>query len=184
MRHVSHYKQRLRSRFAGFSLFELMLVLIIVAALIGVVYEVYLRASADSDSNNESQQLTTIVAGVHATFSAQSSYSGLSNSVLLNAEAFPQNMVSGTTVTNSFGGSVTVAPASITGSDDSFSITYNSVPQSECVSLTNGVADMFKIIDVDGTAVKTLSAPTVNVATLTSQCAGGAASNTLVFEGN
>lgn len=169
---------------SGFTLFETMLVAVLVLLTITVIYNVFIRSQSQANANNEATQVTSILSGIKSTYGARQNFAGLTTQVLINAGGFPSNMVSGANVSNVWGGSVTVAAANIApGTNNGFAITYASVPQVECAALTSQVAGVFRIVTVNGTAVKTLANPELDVATMTTQCAAGGAANTLVFTG-
>ncbi|EIC2930321.1 prepilin-type N-terminal cleavage/methylation domain-containing protein, partial [Salmonella enterica] len=124
----------------GFSLLELLLVLGIIAALVVAAFIVYPKVQASQRAQAESNNIATIQAGVKALYTSASSFTGLTNTVAVQAKIFPDNMLSGTgnaaKPINTFKGNVTLAaaatgPSSAAGS--SFTITYDNVPAAECV---------------------------------------------------
>lgn len=100
----------------GFSLLELLLVLGIIAALVVAAFIVYPKVQASQRAQAESNNIATIQAGVKALYTSASSFTGLTNTVAVQAKIFPDNMLSGTgTATkpiNAFKGNVTLAAAS------------------------------------------------------------------------
>lgn len=168
----------------GFSLFETMLVAVIMLVAITVIYNVFIKSKSQSDANNEATQITSIMAGVKSTYGGRQGFAGLTTTVMINSGGFPANMVSGTNVSNVWGGAVTVAAANIApGTNNAFAITYTSVPQVECTALVSQVAGVFRIVTVGGTAVKTTTAPELDVTALTTACAAGGGANTIVMTG-
>ena len=79
----------------GFSLLELLLVLGIIAALVVAAFIVYPKVQASQRAQAESNNIATIQAGVKALFTSASSFTGLTNSVAVQAKIFPDNMLSG-----------------------------------------------------------------------------------------
>ncbi|EEZ6550363.1 type IV pilus major subunit protein BfpA [Escherichia coli] len=170
----------------GFSLLELLLVLGIIAALVVAAFIVYPKVQASQRAQAESNNIATIQAGVKALYTSASSFTGLTNTVAVQAKIFPDNMLSGTgnaaKPINAFKGNVTLAaaatgPSSATGS--SFTITYDNVPAAECVKITTAAAGNFYTAKVGSKIVKA-SDGTLDVAATAAAC-NNATSNTLVF---
>ena len=85
-----------------------------------------------------------------ALYTSASSFTGLTNSVAVQAKIFPDNMLSGSGSAakpiNAFKGNVTLAadktgPSGADGS--SFTITYENVPASECTKIITAAAGNF-----------------------------------------
>ena len=170
----------------GFSLLELLLVLGIIAALVVAAFIVYPIVQASQRAQAESNNIATIQAGVKALYTSASSFTGLNNSVAVQAKIFPDNMLSGSGSAakpiNAFKGNVVVAsadtgPSAATGS--SFTITYENVPAAECTKIITAAAGNFYIAQVVGATVKKAGG-TLNVAATAAACSD-ANSNKLVF---
>ncbi|HEI8485815.1 TPA: prepilin-type N-terminal cleavage/methylation domain-containing protein [Morganella morganii] len=170
----------------GFSLLELLLVLGIIAALVVAAFIVYPKVQASQRAQAESNNIATIQAGVKALFTSASSFTGLTNSVAVQAKIFPDNMLSGSGSAakpiNAFKGNVTLAadktgPSGADGS--SFTITYENVPASECTKIITAAAGNFYIAQVGDATVKEAGG-TLNVAATAAACSD-ANSNKLVF---
>ncbi|HGY8314653.1 TPA: type 4 pilus major pilin, partial [Escherichia coli] len=164
----------------GFSLLELLLVLGIIAALVVAAFIVYPKVQASQRAQAESNNIATIQAGVKALYTSASSFTGLTNSVAVQAKIFPDNMLSGSgssaTPINAFKGNVVVAsadtgPSEATGS--SFTITYSNVPAAECTKIITAAAGNFYTAGV-GTAGNVKAAGEVlDVAKTATQCESG-----------
>lgn len=172
----------------GFSLLELLLVLGIIAALVVAAFIVYPKVQASQRAQAESNNIATIQAGVKALYTSASSFTGLNNSVAVQAKIFPDNMLSGSGSAakpiNAFKGNVVVAsantgPSAAQGS--SFTITYSNVPAAECTKIITAAAGNFYTAGV-GTAGNVKAAGEVlDVAKTATQCQSGGNSNTLIF---
>ncbi|WPM86307.1 type 4 pilus major pilin (plasmid) [Apirhabdus apintestini] len=97
------------------------------------------------------------------------------------------NKTSGTaTLRNSFGGTVTLAPATSSGSAKSaFTLTYNGIPYEACTQLATSMSSAPSIIttSINGTA----NNGTVSAANAGKQCtanSGSTGQNTLAFTTN
>ncbi|MGL0517597.1 type 4 pilus major pilin, partial [Salmonella enterica subsp. enterica] len=94
---------------------ELLLVLGIIATLVVAAFIVYPKVLASQRAQAESNNIATIQAGVKALYTSASSFTGLTNTVAVQAKIFPDNMLSGTgnaaKPINAFKGNVTLAAA-------------------------------------------------------------------------
>lgn len=171
-----------KNKNAGFTLLELLLV-IGIAAIIGAgIYMVYNKVSVGQQAESESRTLDTLRAGVKSIYAASPDYGTVTKAVLIAGRVVPDNMVSGTNLVNSFGGSVTVLPKNLgAGTNNGFEITYPSVPGAVCAKLVTTAGAQFDAVTVGTTAVKTFgtNAP-IDVAATTTAC--NAASVTILFD--
>jgi type II secretory pathway pseudopilin PulG len=172
----------------GFTLIELLLVIGFIAGALVLAFVTFPKVQAASRANTESQHITTLVAGIKNLYATAQSYSSLTNSVLLAAKVFPDDMqVSGSTVNNVWGGTVAVTPTAgpSGGTNLAYLITYQGVPQNECNKLATGVASNYLKETVAGTTVMDKTASTqVNIdpGVVAAQCSGN--NNTIVIEAN
>lgn len=174
----------------GFSLLELLLVLGIIAALVVAAFIVYPKVQASQRAQAESNNIAAIQAGVKALYTSASSFTGLTNSVAVQAKIFPDNMLSGSGSAakpiNAFKGNVTLAadktgPSGADGS--SFTIIYSNVPAAECTKIITAAAGNFYkagVGNVGNGNVKT-AGEVLDVAKTAMLCQNGGNSNTLVF---
>ena len=142
----------------GFSLVEIMLVLGLVAVFIGVVFMTYSKVKSNSDVNTEVQNITAIQGGIHRLYASQSNFTGLSNAVIIAAN-IPANTTftpGSTTITNRWGGSVVAAPSAAPAT--TYTITTDTVPQTECTDLASELAGNFRQVSINGTVVKDMVA--------------------------
>lgn len=172
----------------GFSLLELLLVLGIIAALVVAAFIVYPKVQASQRAQAESNNIATIQAGVKALYTSASSFTGLINTVAVQAKIFPDNMLSGSGSSvipiNAFKGSVVVesantGPSAAKGS--SFTITYNNVPAAECTKIITAAAGNFYMAGVGGVDNVKPAGGVLNVAETATRCQKGGNNNTLIF---
>jgi len=152
----------------GFTLLEMMMVIVISLLMMAGVFGLVSMAMGNSKVKDAQQNISTIRMGVQNLYSGQPNYSGLSNTIAENAGIFPDKLIkSAGTIKNAWNGDVTIAP----NSDPSkFDVTYKSVPQEACMKLA--VLSGFDEITVGGTGVN-------DIAGASSECASGG--NDLVF---
>lgn len=172
----------------GFSLLELLLVLGIIAALIVAAFIVYPKVRTSQIVDAEAKNIATIRAGLLALYSATSNISGVNNTVGINAQIFPDNMLvkSGGTVSdvvNGFKGKVSLSSTNFVSMGKVvFNISYANIPQEACVKLVSAVAPSMAIISVNGNYAKSeLSNVDWDVATASSACTAGGAISTIIF---
>ncbi|KGA42818.1 prepilin-type N-terminal cleavage/methylation domain-containing protein [Pectobacterium versatile] len=136
----------------GFSLLELMLVLGVITGLIVSAFMIYPKAQAAQRAEIEVKNITAIQAGVKALYTSAPNYSGLNNTVALNANVFPDSMLSGEgnerKIVNSFKGDV-----DLIASGNIFYIVYYSVPSAECVRLLYAVRNNFNTVVINGLGI-------------------------------
>lgn len=170
----------------GFTLIEILLVVGFIA-LAGIgIYVVYNKVQTGNAANTEARNLDTIRAGVKNLYGGSVNYAGIGAPVLINGHVVPDSMVSGNTIVNSFGGTVTVAATTFGGgaANNAFTITYPNVPLDVCSKLTTTAGQGYNQVVVAGTTVKDTSTATANlldVTKTTTACGGGTGSVTITF---
>lgn len=142
----------------GFSLIELIIVLAIIGALSFGVYALYGTTSAQQRIQTETQSLNTLVQLVRGTFATQGTYTGLANAVVTPSGSFPDNLkVVGdpTLIKSSWADDgITLAPATVNATDDSFTITYNGgYTAGQCIDFVSKVYSYFDTATVEGVVV-------------------------------
>lgn len=163
----------------GFTLVEILLVVGFMALASLGIYLVYAKVNFSNLALEESRNINLIKAGIKNLYGSSQGYTGLTNSVLNDARATPDSMRSmpyspgATSITNSFGGAVTVLPVTLGGAglNNGFQITYPKVPGAVCSRLVTMMDKNIEQITVAGTVVKPYGTGNLNVVTLASQCA-------------
>ena len=146
----------------------LLKVLLAVLGVVAVVVIMYSALSANK-TQTEVANLTQLASNIQTTYAGQSSFTGVTNTVVVTGKFAPSSMMSGTnTLTNAWGGSVTVAVGSPTSQ---FTVTEAGVPSDGCIKLATSIASPISVT-VGGTAVTDVSSAATN-------CTG--ATNSLVF---
>lgn len=172
----------------GFTLIEILLVVGFIA-LAGIgIYVVYNKVQTGNAANTEARNLDTLRAGVKNLYGGTVNYGTLTQTVLLQGRVVPDNMrdATGANIINSFGGTVTVAPATFGGgaANNAFTITYPNVPLDVCSKFVTVGGNGFNKVVVGTTTVKDTSAATGNVldvAGTAAACNGATGSITITF---
>lgn len=175
-------KRGIKRNQAGFTLVELLLVVGIMALGAIVAYVTLPKVRSTSNANSEATSINTLAAGVKNVYAGSNSYSTLNNTVLINAKAVPDRMLTGETgattgIVNGFGGAVVVSPTKLGGGQDNsaFQIVYNNVPSAECVKIATGVGNNFSQVSIGsstpGTVVRAYtSTEPVDAAVSAAEC--------------
>lgn len=144
----------------GFTMIELMIVLALAAIATVIGISLYNSNSAQTEIEREVRNMNSLVPLVKQTFmTAQGNYEGLSNTVMLNSKSFPQGMRVGTSdllIRHSWNqDGVELTPVNFFGTDDdSFTITYKSVPAQACQDLMSRVYKFFELVEINGNKVE------------------------------
>lgn len=155
-------------RQAGATLIEIIMVVALIAIItIGAL--VYYNTAQDGSRVQEAVgNVTALSAVIRNQFSTQGDYNGVTHDVVMKFGGVPESMLVRTGTTprnlkhpwNSGTGAVTVAPATTTATDDSFTITLVSVPASLCSDLVSKTYRHFLTTRVGSTTVSSVAAIT------------------------
>lgn len=153
----------------GLTMIELMIGLAIAAIVTVIGISLYSSNSAQTEIEREVRNMNSLVPLVKQTFmTAQGNYDGLTNTVMLNSKTFPQNMrvgSSNTLIRHSWNNDgVDLTPVNFFGTaNDSFTITYKSVPAQACQDLMVRLYKFFEQVEINGNVVG-------NVGDVSTQC--------------
>lgn len=126
--------------------------ILILLAIAGVVYlgSQALSANKQTTAVGDLSQVQINVKGLYANNPA--GYASLTNTVAINAQAVPADMVSGTNVLDQWGNAVTLAPVAA-ASGGGFSVSYaGPVPAAACVKMATQVSGA-KSVKVNSTTL-------------------------------
>ncbi len=130
---------------SGRSMVEMLGVLAIIGVLSVGGIAGYSKAMNKFKINKTTDQVSMLVANIRTLFSAQGDYDGLTNEDAKKFGIVPNDMftsASNSTITNAFGGEVTIAAAALnTGTDNAtraFTIEYGGLSQEACVTIATG----------------------------------------------
>jgi|GEM_PF-2720941 len=147
-----------------------------ILSILGVAAAVsYIGQGRDSQNVNSAiTDLLTLVQNVQSVFSINQSFSGLTTANVISGGMAPAAMVSGSNLTNEFGGAVTIASAS---PGATFSVTETGVPNSVCAKFAVSVPNSLVSVTVNSTAIRAMPPSAASVA---ASCQSGA--NQITFE--
>jgi hypothetical protein len=120
------------ARKRGVTLIEAVLYISIALALIvgGLVF--FQQASLAQRVNGAVRNISAIASETRGLYQASANFTGLTTTTLINAGAVPTSLVSGSTLSNEWGGDIAVAVAT---NADQFTVTYENVPTAACTRL-------------------------------------------------
>lgn len=127
----------------GFGLLEVILVFAIVIGAAAVVFSVFQSAKPSADVDVEVNHTTTIIGNLRSVFSPQHVYTGLNNTLAIQAKAVPNDMIdpaNPTTGIQSQWGAVTLAPSTCANlTNGRTMLTYAAVPVDACMKYASGI---------------------------------------------
>ncbi|MBU3799339.1 MULTISPECIES: type 4 pilus major pilin [Citrobacter] len=152
MLNITKKQKMLRRKKAekGLSLIEASMVLALSAIVVSGVMFYYQSASDSNKTQNTVSEVMSVMSAINGLYVGQSSYTGLSDSVLYNSSAVPANYKGANGIINNpFGGRLHVAPNTAGG----YALLLDGVPQSSCVN----IASMNLGTSLQGVGVKVAS---------------------------
>lgn len=162
----------------GFTLIEVMVVLIIGIIIIAVAAAGIGKVFASSEASTESRNINDLIAAAQV-LKGGAGYPVDMIPTLRATDTIPTSLTDdGTNVTNSWDGAVTVA-----GAGNSFTISYAAVPAPACIQIAQKVAEAGSVtVNVGATAMDPASATALS-AQATTACSN-ATSNAMTFRYN
>lgn len=118
----------------GLSLIEASMVLALSAIVVSGVMFYYQSASDSNKTQNTVSQVMSVMSAINGLYVGQASYAGLTDEVLLNSSAVPENYKDKDKkkINNPFGGELKVAP-----NGGGYTLSLNGVPKSSCVNIAS-----------------------------------------------
>lgn len=156
----------------GFNLIETLLVVGLIAIASIGVYKLFQKVQEGNSANTEAKNIDLIRAGIKTLYATKTNYLNLNAEIVNKAKITPESMINdASTISNSFGGAVTIAPVTINGNaNKGFSITYEKVPGPICTKIVAGAAAQFDIVSAGGVEIKSFGLNEIDIAQLTEGC--------------
>ncbi len=129
-----HTKINNKKEEKGLSLIESAMVLALAATVTAGVMFYYQSASDSNKTQAAISEVMSATSAINGLYIGQSSYEGLSESVLRNSSAIPDNYKKDNKIMNPFGGDLVVTPDS-NGRGYGYSLKLDKLPKSACISL-------------------------------------------------
>ena len=165
---TSLYKHRQQ---AGDFMLTLVIALIVVAVIVGKAFLNYRDTSRKEENNAVASAITIIAGDLRKNFGMNNEYGSLTTAIAVKSGAIPRNFRDGTadTASNMWGGTVTVAPATITVDNDVANLAFTKVPSAQCYDIVSATQSLARRITVGSSTAKAADA-TLNAATLATAC--------------
>ena len=129
----------------GTSFVEVLLVVGFIALAGVMVFNTHIKIELKSKITTETVNLNMLTGKIKLLYSAKEDYTSLNNTIIYSARIVPDTMTYNNSITNSFGGTVSVKP-SINPSE--FDIVYAGVPNTACNKLVENVSAKFSKITI------------------------------------
>lgn len=146
----------------GRSMIEMLGVLAIVGVLSVGGIAGYSKAMNKFKTNKVIDQINMISTNIRTLYSSQRNYHGLNNNIAISTGIIPAEMyasISGSIITNAFGGRVKIGPSESVGdSEGAYTISTDGIPASSCISILttdwggdsgSGVVAMYAVANSD-----------------------------------
>lgn len=130
----NHPKINNKKEEKGLSLIESAMVLALAATVTAGVMFYYQSASDSNKTQSAISEVMSATSAINGLYIGQSSYNGLSATVLKNSSAIPENYKSGDKIMNPFGGELKVGHAE-PNKGFGYYIALENLPKSACISL-------------------------------------------------
>lgn len=162
---------RNRRRQAGDFMLSLVVALIVVAIILGKVFMNYRDSTRNEQNSAFASTVTTIAGALQKNFGQNNLYGSLTTAIAVKSGAFPRNLRDGTadTASNLWGGTLTVAPGTITANNDVASLAATKVSSAQCYDIVSATQSVARRITVGSSTVKAADA-TLDVAALATAC--------------
>ena len=118
----------------GLSLIETSMVLALSAIVVPGVMYYYQAASDNNKTQSTVSEVMSIVSAVNGLYVGTSGYAGLTENVIMNTSAIPENYKDGQSIIHPFGGKINIGA---TTDKTKYYIILNDVPQGACVNLAS-----------------------------------------------
>ena len=177
----------------GFTMVELAVVVGIGAVILVIALAVVPAVLANNRANAEMQELPSILSNIQKAYSNAPTYAGATLDAVIRLNALPAERVTipgagAATATNRWGGTITLAVANLSATNDIVRLVYSNVSERECKAVIQGVAGLMRRIYVDsanggaaggGTIVKADGAA-LDIAALGTAC--GTGTNSITYD--
>jgi type II secretory pathway pseudopilin PulG len=169
-----------RSKQLGVTIVELSIVLVVVAIVAFGVLRWGKSQIDESKANDESNNIRLVANKVKGYKSNKTNFATLTTAEAAQSGGIPEAMVNGTNINNTVGGSITLAPTTITNPNDAFIITSNNYSDAVCKGIPAKIDADSAAISINGTNVKAVGGQ-LNDAGTFAACAAGANSIAVTF---
>ncbi|EEQ3138879.1 pilus assembly protein [Escherichia coli] len=165
----------------GLSLIEASMVLALSAIVVSGVMFYYQSASDSNKTQNTVSQVMSVMSAINGLYVGQASYTGLTDDVLFNSSAVPENYKDKSTkkINNPFGGKLHVAQN--TSTSGGYALLLDGVPKSSCVNIAS--MNLGTSLQGVGVGVTQMTSAIDKVSLTANPLGGGPATSNKVYSG-
>lgn len=131
-----HTKINSKKEEKGLSLIESAMVLALAATVTAGVMFYYQSASDSNKTQSAISEVMSATSAINGLYIGQSSYDGVTASVLKNSSAIPENYKNGEKIMNPFGGELKVGSSTSASKGFGYYLALEKLPKSACISLS------------------------------------------------
>jgi prepilin-type N-terminal cleavage/methylation domain-containing protein len=128
-----------RSKQRGYTLFEIMLVIAIIAAAMVGVMRFFSIVSVSASTQKEQASISNLVTAVRGIYAAAPSYAGIDMGIVEQARMDDVLRADGVPV-SAFGGALSISAATVTTLDDAFAVQISQLDSKECAAVIPALA--------------------------------------------
>ncbi|WP_080763434.1 type 4 pilus major pilin [Xanthomonas cerealis] len=169
----------------GFGLVELLLALGVATAMGAAAFLIYPRVSTRVNVASDVENVRAMASRIDYSYGIVGSFRGVSTSIVIEDNLAPTDFRQGTSsaLSNAWGGSVSVSPATVRLAGDAFSVGLSGLPSRACVPFVSAIAGDVDVRDVivENTSVLLGNRGTLDVAVLGSACGSDGAFIEIVY---
>jgi type II secretory pathway pseudopilin PulG len=167
--------QKPRFNQRGISMLSTLLAVAIGGVFAYIIFTQYQDTTGKSRREASVNEITQIVASAQKLYGGANHYGQVTTAVAVQGGVIPERLrIPGTsTANNRYDGALSIAPVTITSTNDSLALGYPAVNTTDCQDVVLTVEKLMRGITVGGVDVKANDAA-LNVATLATQCDAGA----------
>ncbi|MDE1962930.1 MAG: type II secretion system protein [Xanthomonadaceae bacterium] len=124
----------------GYTLLEILIVLAVLAGAVVGVLRLFALGSVKAATQREQTSISALVDAVRGVYASSPSYAGITMSTVEQQARLDQVLRANGTPVSAFGGTLTLAAATVSAPDDAFSIRINPLDTKACAALVPALA--------------------------------------------
>ncbi len=161
----------LKRKQAGDFMVSLSIALIVVAIISASVFIAFRENTRKNEVKESINQITATAANLRKNFGINNTYGSITTAIAVQSRSIPEEQRNPGTVvaSNAYGGLIIVQPGSLSGSNDSVNLSYEKIPQSQCMDIALGTQGVARRIDVGAVTVKPMDGA-LNISALATNC--------------
>lgn len=147
-------KPVLATKQRGQAIEGLAIALVIIIGLGILIYSLGSDTQAAAKSSGEQSLEQRMIYNLKNAWADDQDFSTLTTDTARKLNVFPSKFVQGTSIVNTYGGTVTTVANTVTTANDTAKVTLNGYSQDGCVDVVRSVAGLVRIINVNGAPIK------------------------------